>query len=78
MDIGRYARFERPGHVVTGDRSQRNRQWMSDNAWACTHNRSLRESNAATHQPRSQPPQARYLKKVRAPRPKPPTPVSSP
>ena len=24
----RYARFERPGHVVTGDRSQRQRKWM--------------------------------------------------
>jgi transposase InsO family protein len=28
MDTARYARFERPGHVVTGDRSQRNRNWM--------------------------------------------------
>ncbi len=24
----RYARFERPGHAVTGDRSQRSRNWM--------------------------------------------------
>jgi transposase InsO family protein len=30
MDTARYARFERPGHRVTGDRSQRSRQWMSD------------------------------------------------
>ncbi len=29
MDTARYARFERPGHAVTGDRSQRSRQWMS-------------------------------------------------
>jgi hypothetical protein len=28
MDTARYARFERPGHRVTGDRSQRGRQWM--------------------------------------------------
>jgi len=28
MDVARYARFERPGHVVTGDRSQRSRKWM--------------------------------------------------
>jgi transposase InsO family protein len=28
MDIARYARFERPGHAVTGDRSQRSRNWM--------------------------------------------------
>jgi transposase InsO family protein len=28
MDTARYARFERPGHRVTGDRSQRNRDWM--------------------------------------------------
>jgi transposase InsO family protein len=28
MDTARYARFERPGHRVAGDRSQRNRQWM--------------------------------------------------
>jgi transposase InsO family protein len=27
MDTARYARFERPGHAVTGDRSQRNRGW---------------------------------------------------
>jgi transposase InsO family protein len=30
MDTARYARFERPGHRVTGDRSQRTRSWMSD------------------------------------------------
>ena len=29
MDVTRYARFERPGHAVTGDRSQRSRNWMS-------------------------------------------------
>jgi transposase InsO family protein len=29
MDSARYARFERPGHRVTGDRSQRSRSWMS-------------------------------------------------
>jgi transposase InsO family protein len=29
MDTARYARFERPGHAVTGDRSQRSRNWMS-------------------------------------------------
>jgi transposase InsO family protein len=28
MDVSRYARFERPGHAVTGDRSQRSRKWM--------------------------------------------------
>ncbi len=28
MDTSRYARFERPGHAVTGDRSQRSRKWM--------------------------------------------------
>ena len=28
MDVSRYARFERPGHAVTGDRSQCSRQWM--------------------------------------------------
>jgi transposase InsO family protein len=28
MDTARYARFERPGHRVTGDRSQRARKWM--------------------------------------------------
>jgi transposase InsO family protein len=28
MDVSRYARFERPGHAVTGDRSQRSRGWM--------------------------------------------------
>jgi transposase InsO family protein len=28
MDVSRYARFERPGHAVTGDRSQRARNWM--------------------------------------------------
>ena len=29
MDVSRYARFTRPGHRVTGDRSQRTRRWMS-------------------------------------------------
>jgi hypothetical protein len=29
MDVSRYARFRRPGHAVTGDRSQRSRNWMS-------------------------------------------------
>jgi len=28
MDVSRYARFLRPGHRVTGDRSQRSRSWM--------------------------------------------------
>jgi transposase InsO family protein len=28
MDVSRYARFERPGHAATGDRSQRSRNWM--------------------------------------------------
>ena len=28
MDVCTYARFERPGHRVTGDRSQRERHWM--------------------------------------------------
>jgi transposase InsO family protein len=28
MDVSTYARFERPGHRVTGDRSQRERSWM--------------------------------------------------
>jgi transposase InsO family protein len=28
MDTSRYARFERPGHAVTGDRSQHSRKWM--------------------------------------------------
>ncbi len=28
MDTARYARFERPGHRVTGDRSQGSRDWM--------------------------------------------------
>jgi transposase InsO family protein len=28
MDVCRYARFLRPGHRVTGDRSQRSRRWM--------------------------------------------------
>jgi hypothetical protein len=30
MDTSRYARFERPGHRVTGDRSHRTRNWMAD------------------------------------------------
>jgi transposase InsO family protein len=29
MDTSRYARFTRPGHRVTGDRSQPSRRWMS-------------------------------------------------
>jgi transposase InsO family protein len=29
MDVARYWRFERPGHAVTGDRSQRARSWMA-------------------------------------------------
>jgi transposase InsO family protein len=29
MDVARYARFKRPGHAVTGDRSQRSRDWMA-------------------------------------------------
>jgi transposase InsO family protein len=29
MDVSRSARFERPGHAVTGDRSQGGRRWMS-------------------------------------------------
>ena len=29
MDVSRYARFDPPGHRVTGDRSQRTRRWMS-------------------------------------------------
>jgi hypothetical protein len=28
MDVSRYARFERPGHARTGDRSQAERSWM--------------------------------------------------
>ena len=28
MDVSRYARFRRPGHAVTKDRSQRDRAWM--------------------------------------------------
>jgi Integrase core domain len=28
MDVSRFARFERPGHAVTGDRSRRSRTWM--------------------------------------------------
>jgi transposase InsO family protein len=28
MDTSRYARFTRPGHRVTGDRSQQSRRWM--------------------------------------------------
>jgi transposase InsO family protein len=28
MDVSRYARFLRPGHRVTGDRSQQSRRWM--------------------------------------------------
>jgi transposase len=29
MDVSRYWRFERPGHAVTGDRSQHSRNWMA-------------------------------------------------
>jgi transposase InsO family protein len=29
MDVSRYARFRRPGHALTGDRSQRTRRWIS-------------------------------------------------
>ncbi len=29
MDVARYWCFERPGHAVTGDRSQRSRDWMA-------------------------------------------------
>jgi transposase InsO family protein len=29
MDTARYWRFERPGHAVTGDRSQHSRRWMA-------------------------------------------------
>lgn len=32
MGTARYARFERPGHRVTGDRSQSGRNWMADRA----------------------------------------------
>jgi transposase InsO family protein len=32
MDVSRYARFRRPGHRLTGDRSQRSRQWMRPQA----------------------------------------------
>ena len=28
VDVSRYARFLRPGHRITGDRSQRSRKWM--------------------------------------------------
>jgi transposase InsO family protein len=28
MDVSRYARFERPGHALTGDRSRRARNWI--------------------------------------------------
>ncbi len=28
MDTSRYARFQRPGHRISGDRSQRSRKWM--------------------------------------------------
>jgi len=30
MDVSRYARFERPGHRVTGDRSHGHSKWKSD------------------------------------------------
>jgi transposase InsO family protein len=29
MDVSRHARFERPGHALTGDRSQHPRRWMA-------------------------------------------------
>jgi transposase InsO family protein len=29
MDVSRYARFEQPGHALTGDRSHRGRRWSS-------------------------------------------------
>src|SRR5712671_5620891 len=29
MDVSRYARFSRPGHALTGDRSQNSRKWMA-------------------------------------------------
>jgi transposase InsO family protein len=32
MDVSRYARFLRPGHRVTGDRSQQSRNWMRPEA----------------------------------------------
>lgn len=32
MDVARYARFRRPGHAVTGDRSHRSRRWMDPGA----------------------------------------------
>jgi transposase InsO family protein len=32
MDTARYARFQRPGHRMTGDRSQRSRNWMEPGA----------------------------------------------
>ena len=28
MDVSRYARFDRPGHAVTGDRSKHSRNWL--------------------------------------------------
>ena len=49
MDTSRYARFLRPGHRVTGDRSQRSRNWIarrrgsrgerraSTSAWRCSY-----------------------------------------
>ena len=39
MDTARYARFERPGHRVTGDRSQRSRQWMDQRKRSATTSR---------------------------------------
>jgi hypothetical protein len=32
VDVSRFARFLRPGHAVTGDRSQRSRNWPYANA----------------------------------------------
>jgi hypothetical protein len=47
MDICRYARFRRPGHRVTGDRSQASRRWMDpatrvDSDYALRHRDCLR------------------------------------
>ena len=50
MDVSRFARFERPGHAVTGDRSQRSRNWMRTETrvgYDYVKNRSLRELLAA-------------------------------
>ena len=39
MDVSRYARFLRPGHRVTGDRSQRSRGWMRPRRGSATTSR---------------------------------------